>query len=173
MGHNGWDYAPLVSDIRQIIRGIQTAKNTSQLPSFMNQEKASQSWHDNCYGQCHYPDYIDPEPGTLMGGSKPETPLVDTFSSGMGETASGFVSIAQTVIIGKTMRNDLPEPKIDTPRFGIRIAPFGNAGDGPLASQLPHFHFRVGPQLGKSFDGLGWKWHHPWDDFSRFFGLFK
>lgn len=95
-------------------------------------------------------------------------PLVDSFSSGMGESAGGAISLTQTAILGKILRYDPPELKFDSPRFGIRIAPFGNPA-GPLESQLPHFHFRIGSKLGESYRGFGWRWHHPWDDIQRGF----
>lgn len=100
----------------------------------------------------------------------PQTPNLDTFSEGMGESVGSAVSLGQTVVVGGVMR-PMPEPKFDSPRFGIRIAPFGNARADRLVSQLPHLHFRVGPRLGESYPHFGWKWHHPWEDIPRIIDL--
>jgi len=168
---NGWDLVPVVADVRGIVRGAQVVKWAAEQPEFMDQQKELQSWQNECYGQCHYTEATENDPGpSLAGGPMPETPLVDTYSEGMGEIGENVIDLGLTATTAKVMRG-LPEPKINTPRFGIRVAPFGNAGRGPLVSQLPHFHFRIGPYLEKSYYGFGWGWHHPWDDFARLFKL--
>jgi hypothetical protein len=166
---NVWDYIPVLTNVRGIIRGVQTSRWASQQPSFQDQQAELRAWYNNCYGVCHG---SSPIPGYSLGGPMPNTPVVDAYGQGMGETVGNVVDLGITVVAGSVVRT-LPEPKLDTPRFGIRVAPFGNAGDGPLASQLPHFHFRLGPSTGTSYPGFGWRWHHPWDDIYRLFNLFK
>jgi hypothetical protein len=169
LGVNGWDYVPIVSDVRHIIRGTQTVYWASQQPGFMNEQLELQAWYNNCYGVCYG---LNPISGSPFGGPMPNVPLVDVYSEGAGEAVGSGVNLSISVSVIRS----LPEPKINTPRFGLRIAPFGNAGEGPLASQLPHIHFRIGPQLGKSYAGFGWRWHHPWDDIcdlSTYLRMFK
>ena len=164
---NLWDWVPVVGDIRSIVRGTQMANNASAQPDLWAQQGALQGWYDSCYGECHYPDALTVSGNTTSGGPMPSTPLVDQYNAGMAEAVSGVVGLGQTVAIGSAMRG-MPEPKLNTPRAGIRIAPFGNRNPaGPLASKLPHFHTRLGPDFGSSYYGLGWDSHHPWDDFTK------
>lgn len=165
---DGWDYVPVVTDVRGVIRGTEIVEWAAQQPDFGNQQTQLQTWYDQCYGQCHYSQAVEIEQGYSIGGPMPDTPLVDIYSEGMAEAASGLIDLGMTAVLGAESRK-LPEPKVNTSRFGIRITPFGYAGKGPLVSQLPHFHFRIGPYLGESYDGLGWKWHHPWEDITRLF----
>jgi hypothetical protein len=169
---NLWDLVPVITDFRGVIRGGQVSTWASAQPGFQGQQVALQGWYNNCYGQCHYADAVRLGPSyPTVGGPMPSTPLVEIFSESVGEIAGSVVDIGLTIATGAGVRT-LPEPKLDTPRFGIRIAPFGNAGKGPLASQLPHFHFRVGPRIGQSYPGLGWHWHHPWEDITRLINMF-
>jgi len=168
LDYNAWDWVPIVSNIRGIVRGNQTANWAANRQGFWEEQKAYQTWLNNCYGVCHG---ASPVPGSPLGGPMPDTPLVDIYSEGMGETAENVVDLGLIIANGSVIRT-LPEPKLNTPKVGIRIAPFGNAGNGPLVSQLPHFHFRVGPSLGESYPGFGWRWHHPWEDFSRIWKIF-
>ena len=98
--------------------------------------------------------------------------LVDIYCDGMGEVTTSVTDLAYTIAAAKIMR-PIPESKLNTPRFGIRITPFVSEGSEIIGGQLPHFHFRIGPEFGKSYPGFGWSWHHPWEDITRFFRIFK
>jgi hypothetical protein len=92
---NGWDLIPILSNMRGIVRGSQRASSAAQQPGFADEQAALQGWYNECYGGCHYPDYVDNGPGySSVGGPMPNTPLVDTYSQGMGEAANGVVSLA-------------------------------------------------------------------------------
>jgi hypothetical protein len=102
LGHNGWDWVPVVTDVRSIIRGVQVANVASQQPGFMEQQAALQHWYNNCYGQCHYADTPGYVAGNIVGGPMPDVPLVDSYSEGMGEATSGAVNLGIQAVIIKT-----------------------------------------------------------------------
>ncbi len=81
---------PIVSNIRGIVRGTQTASWSVKQPGFMEEQKAYQTWINNCYGVCHG---SSPEPGSLSGGPMPDVPLVDSYSQGAGEAGGNAMSL--------------------------------------------------------------------------------
>ena len=98
--YNLWDLVPVVTDIRQIVRGSQNLTWASKQPGFENQQSAMQDWYNNCYGQCHYQDFVDPgSQQTIMGGPMPHIPLVDKYSEGMGDVGSGVTDLIITTVI--------------------------------------------------------------------------
>ena len=164
------DLVPVVSEVRGIVRGTQTMQAASTQADFLPQQQQLTDWYSNCYGVCHYSEALGGagQQGSI-GGPMPEVPLVDTYSEGMADVVTNAVDLVLFTGLGKEVRG-LPEPKINTPTWGIRVAPFGNANkSGPLVSKLPHFHMRFGPELGKSFDGLGFGHHYPWENLDRLF----
>jgi hypothetical protein len=102
LGHNGWDWVPVVTDVRSIIRGVQIANVASQQSGFMDQQAALQHWYNNCYGQCHYADTPGYVAGNIVGGPMPDVPLVDSYSEGLGEATSGAVNLGIQAVIIKT-----------------------------------------------------------------------
>jgi hypothetical protein len=100
--NNGWDRVPVVADVRGIVRGAQVAKWAAEQPEFMKQQNELQSWYGNCYGQCHYAETIKNNPSlSLAGGPMPETPLVDTYSEGMGEIGGNVIDLGLTAATTK------------------------------------------------------------------------
>jgi hypothetical protein len=93
LDENGWDYVPVVSDVRKIVRGIQVMGVASGQPGFPDQQVALQTWYNNCYGVCHG---SSPRPGSPAGGPMPNVPSVDKYSQGMGEAASGATILLTT-----------------------------------------------------------------------------
>jgi hypothetical protein len=97
MAMTGWDLVPVVNDVRGIIRGTQIMKYESEQPGFKEQQTQLQGWQNNCYGQCHYSDSTKLGPSyPTIGGPMPSTPVVDKYSEGAGEAASGVVDIGIT-----------------------------------------------------------------------------
>ncbi len=96
LDENGWDYVPVVSDVRGVVRGIQTMDVASGQPGFLDQQAALQTWYNNCYGVCHG---SSPIPGSPSGGPMPNVPLVDMYSQGMGEAASGATNLLMTAAL--------------------------------------------------------------------------
>jgi RHS repeat-associated protein len=102
LGTNGWDYVPVVSDVRKIIRGSQMAYWTADQPGFMDEQISYQTWINNCYGVCHG---ARPEPFSPLGGPMPDVPLVDMYSQGMGEAANGVINIIVSIGYAKNTTN--------------------------------------------------------------------
>ncbi|HSO27192.1 MAG TPA: RHS repeat-associated core domain-containing protein [Anaerolineales bacterium] len=94
LGENGWDLVPILSDIRLVIRGSQVANWASQQPGFLDQQVKLLDWQNNCYGLCHYASVIDLVPSnSYIGGPMPDVPLVDIYSTGCGDAATGLTSL--------------------------------------------------------------------------------
>jgi RHS repeat-associated protein len=164
LGYNIWDWTPVVSDVRHIIRGTQQAETISILPSFMDEQAALQSWYNYCYGECHYSDFVDKVANTSIGGPMPKTPLVDAYSEGMGEAANGVVNILMTVAISGKVKSTYQIRPFTKPRpdwhlgleYGknMNIAHVGNATGkgvhfafGSVAPYKADIHIYVHPNL--------------------------
>jgi RHS repeat-associated protein len=102
IGNNVLDSVPVVTNVRGIIRGVQTSMWASQQVGFSEQQAALQTWYNNCFGLCHYADHVAPsQPNIPIGGPMPSTPLVDIYSAGMGEVAGNTVDLGLSVAMAK------------------------------------------------------------------------
>lgn len=80
--------------ISEIITGIdQVAWASSQPEVIASEQEAAQLWQDNCMGQCHYADAVDPTAGYTIGGPRPGTPVSDTLGEGYYNIVEGTVGI--------------------------------------------------------------------------------
>ncbi|RME55668.1 hypothetical protein D6779_12235 [Candidatus Parcubacteria bacterium] len=116
LDNNLWDYVPIVSDFRGVVRGSQTASWASEQPGFDNQQAELQGWYNNCYGQCHYADSASDFGLTYptMGGPMPDVPLVDIYSDGWGKMVGNIVDLGITAAYAKFTTQPLYQPK-DSP----------------------------------------------------------
>ena len=102
LGNNVLDSVPVVTNVRGIIRGVQTSMWASQQGGFSEQQTNLQTWYNNCYGLCHYADHLTPgQPNIPIGGPMPSTPLVDIYSAGMREVAGNTVDLGLSVAMAK------------------------------------------------------------------------
>ena len=64
-----------------------------QTDTIANEQAAAQQWQDNCMGQCHYSQAVDPTPGVTVGGPRPETPVSDTLVEGYYNITQGWAGV--------------------------------------------------------------------------------
>ncbi len=69
-----------------------------QHPGLENEVNAAQAWQDNCMGQCHYAQAVNPTPNTTIGGPRPSTPISD----GIAENSYWMLNAISLVTIGAT-----------------------------------------------------------------------
>jgi len=174
---SAWDLIPVISELRGIIRGGQTASWASRQTGFGDEQLALQAWYNCSYGYCHYPSVAVSGPqAAVVGGPMPTTPLVDVYSTGMGELAGNVTQLVTEAVTGRVIRTFRePEVNVSVPIGSrtlriSRIAPLGN--EVPLdltefrsiSANLPHFHAQVLDEAGGVLDFQGLQWHRPLDD---------
>lgn len=76
------------------------AQGQASQPTFIPEQRAITSYYDNCMGQCHYAQTVDPVPGMPVGGPRPETPTVDRFSGAMADLYQQTEALVGTVAGG-------------------------------------------------------------------------
>ena len=120
-GGHGWNWRrwtyryivpwiPFIGSGAQIHQGFNTAKSAAQSPDFARQQLIYQQWSAmNCPGVCHRsPEATEAAYGEDVwrwrNQPRPDTPLVDAYSSGAADVVSGVMSLAfETYAVGRAV----------------------------------------------------------------------
>jgi len=103
-------WIPFIGSGAQIHQGFNTARSAAQSPDFARQQLIYQQWSAvNCPGVCHRsPEATEAAYGEDVwrwrNQPRPDTPLVDAYSSGVGDMVGGGISLVfETYIVSKAI----------------------------------------------------------------------
>ncbi len=102
-------------DLAVINQSNQSITSLENSPDLYPQQVEAKNWVDQCIGQCHYSDSIDPIPGYTIGGERPTTPISDAYAEAHIARNIAYADLALNVIaLGgiavTTSRVSMPQP---------------------------------------------------------------